>query len=561
MTDARRAGVVVLLLLLAGAVVLAALPGLGAVRVAGVALAWWYGVVAAPLLAVLTTALVLMGADAPPPLAAWMSPALVGALLARVFAGEPSAPLLALLAVAAPLVALLLRLPVPRRDPVMTTLGAASAGVVLGGSLLVAGDVARLLGVTRWLALGLAGGLAATALLRRPRPRVRMFVLPFGMIALAAPLLAVPALGGPSPWGAWAGLAVRPALVFGEASAGATTGVRPLGPTTLAFSEPHRVTALSEGVYRVIARDGDRVAVHEWRLARGDALTLRPGDRLDLAAGLRVRFESGRRVPGAAPSGISWAEPRGVHPLGAAADVFAAALTLAGGAAVLLGRGAARDEGPPAGVARVAAILTPLAPFCIVVLAVCAGVYAAFAGPDLGLGAPAIAPLLGLPAVLPGPPWDRPLLAATLLGLAACLVATTAAFRGLAAARATAERAALRRSPVFWILAGTAIAVAAAGPDDPWRVLTLGCGLAASAVAAPVLAGAAGPARLAGSVIGAGAFIALALDVGELGTGVPVLAAYPALVAAPLAFGVARLGGRLAGDGDEARSVAGRERG
>jgi hypothetical protein len=114
---------------------------------------------------------------------------------------------------------------------------------------------------------------------------------------------------------------------------------------------------------------------------------------------------------------------------------------------------------------------------------------------------------------------------------------------------------------VFWILAGTAIAMAVAGPDDPWRVLTLGCGLAASAVAAPVLAGAAGPARLAGSVIGAGAFIALALDVGELGTGVPVLAAYPALVAAPLAFGVARLGGRLAGDGDEARSVAGRERG
>jgi hypothetical protein len=50
---ARRAAVIVLLALIAGAAVLAHGPfGLGSVRLAGVSLLWWYAAVAAPVVAI-----------------------------------------------------------------------------------------------------------------------------------------------------------------------------------------------------------------------------------------------------------------------------------------------------------------------------------------------------------------------------------------------------------------------------------------------------------------------------------------------------------------------------
>src|SRR5207253_1014082 len=108
---------------------------------------------------------------------------------------------------------------------------------------------------------------------------------------------------------------------------------RPLeGSTTLVFTEPHRVTALSPGVYRVIEDGAQRSVTREWRLAAGDALTLRPGDRLALAAGTRIRFEPGKRVPGSAASGVAWAEPPERRSPGTAAHALGAALTLVGGA-------------------------------------------------------------------------------------------------------------------------------------------------------------------------------------------------------------------------------------
>lgn len=552
MTDARRAGVVVLLLLLAGAVAGVALPQLGAIRLAGVALAWWYGVVAAPLVAALIALLLYQGG--PRSVAAWMSPALVGALLARVFAGEPSAVVLALVGATAPLLAPLAPRPLSGHDQITGTLTAASAGLVLGASLLVAADVARLLGVARWPALGLAAALAAVALLS---PGLASRALLPGTLALAVPLVAIPLVGGPSPWGAWAALAARPALVFAETSPGTTQGLRLLGPTTLAFSEPHRVTAMSEGLYRVVAREGDREAIREWRLTRGDALTLRPGDRLDLAAGMQVRFEPGRRVPGAASSGVAWAETRGNDPVADATDVLGAALSLAGGAAVLLGRRRSRERESPTRVARTAAIVAALGPWLLVLVAVCGGVYAAFAASDLALGAPGIAPLLSLPAVLPGAPWDRPLVAATLVGMGALLVATAAGLRRQVVPHALPKAL---RTPAFWILIAAAAAIAVAGPEDPWRALSLGCGLAASAVAAPALAGVGPRARLAGAVVGAGAFAALSLGIGGIGTPESV-AAYPVLVAAPLAFAAASLGGRWAGHANQGRSVVARRQG
>jgi hypothetical protein len=550
MTDARRAGVVVLLLLVAGAVAAAAFPQLGAIRLGGIALAWWYGVIAAPLLAALIALLLHRGG--PRSVAAWMSPALVGALLARVFAGEPSALALALVGATAPLLAPLAPRPLSGHDRVTTTLMAASAGLVLGGSLLVAADVAQLLGATRWPALGIAGALAAVALLG---PALASRALWPGMLALAVPLVAIPLFGGPTPWGAWTALAARPALVFAEASPGTRQGVRVLEPTTLAFGEPHRVTAMSEGVYRVLAQEGDREAVREWRLTPGDSLTLRPGDRLDLTAGMQVRFEAGRRVPGVAPSGVAWAETRGTDPVADATEVLGAALSLAGGAAVLLARRRWRTREAPTRAARTAAIVAALAPWLLVLIVVCAGVYGAFAAPDLALGAPGIAPLLGLPGVLPGAPWDRLLVTVILGGLGALLVATAAGLR-----RQVVPHAFMRtiRTPAFWILIGAATAVALIGPEDPWRALSLGCGLAASTVAAPALAAAGSRARWAGAIVGTGAFVTLAL--GLVGIGLPEsVVAYPVLVAAPLAFATTSLAGSWASRANFSRLVAARK--
>ena len=122
---------------------------------------------------------------------------------------------------------------------------------------------------------------------------------------------------GVTPWAAWRDVASRPALSFGATSPATVEG-RAIGrPTTLAFDEPHRVTAARPGVYRVI--DGSRR--HEWRLRAGDSLELRPGDRLALEAGARVRFEAGKRVPTAPVSGIAWADPPERATWGAAAEI------------------------------------------------------------------------------------------------------------------------------------------------------------------------------------------------------------------------------------------------
>jgi vacuolar-type H+-ATPase subunit I/STV1 len=203
------------------------------------------------------------------------------------------------------------------------------------------------------------------------------------------------------------------------------------------------------------------------------------------------------------------------------------------------------------------AIGAAVGPWVLVLVAVCAGVYGAFAAPELALGAPGIAPLLGLPGVLPGAPWDRPLLAAILVGLGALLVATAAGLRRQVVPHPLWPAI---QSPALWVLIAATAAIVLLGPEDPWRALSLGCGLAASAIAAPALAGAGSRARLAGAVAGAGAFAALAF--GIVGVGLPgAVAAYPVLVSAPLAFAVASLGGAWIGRANSGRSVAARQQG
>src|ERR687896_383717 len=98
-------------------------PAPASVRVGGVGLAWWYGVVVAPAVATLLALAVGPAAASRASVVAWVNPALVAALAAAVFRGDPGAPLLVLLAVLTPLLVLLATRRAARRDAVTAALG------------------------------------------------------------------------------------------------------------------------------------------------------------------------------------------------------------------------------------------------------------------------------------------------------------------------------------------------------------------------------------------------------------------------------------------------------
>src|SRR5438309_807941 len=160
------------------------------------------------------------------------------------------------------------------------------------GAVRLAGvGAARPAGVPRHAALTLS---AATAFLgvawRAARRPVGDAAVLAGAAGVVLPLVVIGAVAvAVPPWTAWSRTASRPALTFGERSAWVTDGRRLERSTTLVFTEPHRVTALNPGVYRVVEEvvegDAPRSVTREWRLAAGEALTLRPGDRLILEAG------------------------------------------------------------------------------------------------------------------------------------------------------------------------------------------------------------------------------------------------------------------------------------
>jgi len=90
MADRRYAGILAVLLLLAGGLALAVLPGPGGARVFGVSLLWWYCVVVAPLLALLAAIVVLP--MTPACMTASVSPVLVATLLARRWGDVTASP-------------------------------------------------------------------------------------------------------------------------------------------------------------------------------------------------------------------------------------------------------------------------------------------------------------------------------------------------------------------------------------------------------------------------------------------------------------------------------------
>ena len=134
-----------------------------------------------------------------------------------------------------------------------------------------------------------------------------------------------------------------------------------------------------------------------------------------------------------------------------------------------------------------------------------------------------------------------------LCALALLLLLTAAAAALSGAARGGAPGGA-RHGQALGLLVLVVAAATAVWPGDPWRVGVAGLGLAASAVVAPRLRGGGRGAALGGTLAGTLAFGGLALAAPWLPAWAAALGAYPALVAAPLAF-AASFGGRVAATG------------
>jgi hypothetical protein len=453
--------------------------------------------------------------------AVWLQPVLLAGLIVGVTAGDPAAPWLALGVLVAPLVALLApEARLAHVNPVARVALGVAVTLVLSADFVLAADAAVLLGAAPWLGVLLA---AALALLLPLLPGARQSSAP--MLALAAgalllPLISVALTTGAAPWTAWSRGSVRPALTFSETSAWVRDGERFARAARLTFVEGQRVTALSPGTYRVVERDATSPTVREWHLAAGETLTLRPGDELSVEAGARLRFEAGRRVPGAPVSGVAWADApeRGLALL---PEALGALLTLVGGALALV---PATRRGPSAAAAPLVLLVTTTA-------AIGWGIYAGATAPDLALGGSLPAPVMRLPMRALGVRAGAPLAVLAVAALATLALAAVVALRGRLVAAGSA-------APALWAGAVALAAALAAASPDPWTVLVLGLGLAGAAGAALRFASA-GDAALAGSLVGAVAFVALVgLPVVAPAAAVwpEVLGRYPALVAMPLAW-------------------------
>jgi hypothetical protein len=520
MTVGRRAGIVTFVGLLAGGALLASLPfGVGGVRVGGVGLVWWFGVVAVPLaVGVVVLACRPLGGGA----ALLAAPVLVATIASCVFTGGQAGALV----VAAALLPLALvgvgGSPSPASDRWSAAARLASAALIVWSQALLAADLARVAGGRRW------HGLAAAAVALAIPPiaaRGRAFVPAAGAALLVGGVVAGGAAIGVEPWTAWRTVASRPMLTFGAGSVWVADGAAILETSVLAFDEPQRVTARMPVTLRVLESDADGAAMREWRVGAGESVSVRPGDRLVAPAGAALRFEPGRRVPGAPLSGAAWAD---APPAPAdIVDYLGLALTLAGG---LLAFG--EDAGATGGARRG----PPVAALIVILGAAAWGIYAILLGPDFGLAAPAVAPLVRLPRAL-----GRPGMVAGALAAAGGVALWAALLAGLerwalpprAGAQAPARRLA-------WLALALVATAAAAWRVDAVRAFVLGAGLAGTMLAAPALGAEGRLARTVAAGAGAVVFAAIAATA-AIGAVAPALARYPALIAMPVAWAIARV--------------------
>lgn len=456
----------------------------------------------------------------------WMGPAIVVGLSFRVFRGDPLAPLAVVLAALVPLVALVRVRDTRPATAAHLTLALPGLAVLLAAHAAAVADVVQLDGVPRWVAALLVLLCGAVPLLvRQASTWVTAGVL--GCITIVAALVAIALVTWTPPWSAWTHVATRGALVFGERSRWVTDG-RAMSPgATLAFDEPHRVTAVSAAQWHVTETDGVRSITRERRVVVGDSLVLRPGDRLAVDAGAQVKFERGKRVPGTVVTGVEWGDARERRTVESVSRSVGTTVTFAGAALALVPPAAAVTLGGAAGAVAVAVVLA--------LGAATWGVYAMYAAPELALGATIATPLAELPGSVFGVAAGGAAVAvvgvAMLALYAAAVAATTTRVETVAAA--VSERA---RAGAVAACGGFVVIAAAATlwRLEPERLLALGLGLLATTWAAPALAPGAPRPVLTGALVGAGLFAILALAADRIGAG--LLAEHPAALAAPAAW-------------------------
>jgi hypothetical protein len=485
-------------------------------------------------------------------LAVWLTPAAWLALPALVLEGGPDGVWTGLLLLVAPLLALSVsdgdaRAAQPARDalfPVVIFL--LVAGLLLSGSLVLAGDAAAWLGAPRWQGIGIAAGGAWLLVLWRSAARLVPWLVFAVLLGLAVSLVVLARGTGLGPLRAWERVASQPAFRFPASSpwVGAGRELRAgRGPGVLVFEEVHRITAAGPAQIHVRARDGARVS--EATGSSGRAVGRPPSRRrAHVATGCAAaRFEAGKAVPGAPPSGISWSDGRGAD----ASRRWGLFLTLTGGALALVGFGTAgkvsRGE-----MGAVGAVL-----FAVFVWGIGWAVYCALGAPDIFLGGVALERLVRPPSLSvlrgascccscrrPGSPASSPQACRSARGSAA---STSRAEVEIGTISASGRPSSARRAGGFW-------------PAGPWMLVVIALGIAASTLAPPCSCRRLPPGHPLGRtwarLVGLGIFGALALA-GQWtggGTGLDRTAAgLSAVVAAPAAPAVCGRPGAPCADG------------
>jgi hypothetical protein len=478
---------------------------------------------------------------------AWTTPVVLATVAGSVFTGHVDAPLLVLVLVVAPLVALL-----PRPVAGAATEGPAAAGVahvivatpgwtlVLTANVIVVMDLARLLGIGRGVALAIGLGLVLLPLgLGGDAEDWSGALGAAGIAAVLGCLVVVALVIGVSPLTAWRDFASRPSLTFGERSVWVVDGHAFTQATTLAFTESQRVTALTPGTYRVVENGGGRAVARDRRVALGDSLVMRPGDRLVVEAGARLRFERDKPVPGAAVSGMAWADPRRRASVSTLVRAVGVALSLIGGALALLR--------PLRGPSRLVAVVAPAAVLAFVLGSAGWGLYAAFVGPDLALGAPSLAAIVRLPAAVVPARDAAALVSATATAIAALTVASACGLaRRMRVVAVVKERSgpgrarwSARTRGAWVVLAGLA-GLSSLWLVDAWSVFVAGTGFLTATWVAPALAAADRRATLIGALVGATMF-ALVVAGAWVVPAWSIAGHAAVLIAAPVAWLAARL--------------------
>ena len=234
-----------------------------------------------------------------------------------------------------------------------------------------------------------------------------------------------------------------------------------------------------------------------------------------------------------------WADPPERGGLTAVLEALGTLVTLVGGALAIVG------SRPTLGARAVYAGSGLL--LVLVLSALCLGVFGAYAAPGLSIGVPALAATFDLPAAIVPGPMGRALGALGAGVLLVLFAATALALRevlGRALRRpkdesdAPGPRAEHTR-PIMRVCL-VAACVASLWGGEASRALLTGLGLAASATLGARLADDEPATRLVGSIVGVVVFAGFALLGPRLPTWASVIGTYPALAAAPLAWGASR---------------------